>query len=193
MAIAICLGARGRSPAGSYLEHPIADDTRSGYSYREMKTTINLPLPSASARAVWQLVPVLAGCGALVLLGGCVSEPESHLVSAPPPPHTQTNTVITTTTSPGAVAPGYVAVPVAAPVVNTIVVTQAPPALQQEVVLAQPTPDHKWLPGYWTWRNDQYQWVAGHWELPPNSGAVWVAPRWEQQGNAYRFYEGYWQ
>jgi len=154
---------------------------------------INLLLPSASARAARQLIPVFACCGAFGLLAGCVSEPESHLVSAPPPPHTQSNTVVTTTTTPGAVAPGYATVPTAAPVVNTVVVTQTPPALQQEVVLAQPTPDHKWLPGYWTWRNDQYQWMAGHWALPPSSGAVWVAPRWEQQGNAYRFYEGYWQ
>ena len=22
--------------------------------------------------------------------------------------------------------------------------------------------------------------------------STWVAPRWEQQGNAYRFYNGYW-
>jgi hypothetical protein len=78
------------------------------------------------------------------------------------------------------------------PTVNTVVVTQAPPAPQQEVVLAQPASDDVWIAGFWTWRNSQYQWMAGHWELPPSSGSVWVAPRWEQQGNAYRFYEGHW-
>jgi len=71
-------------------------------------------------------------------------------------------------------------------------VTQTPPPPQAEVVIAQPSPRHVWIPGYWTWRNDEYEWMAGHWELPPNSGSVWVAPRWEQEGNAYRFYEGYW-
>jgi hypothetical protein len=86
----------------------------------------------------------------------------------------------------------YVAVAPANPVVSTTVVTQAPPALQQEVVLAQPSTRHVWLAGYWTWRNDQYEWMAGHWELPPNSGSAWVAPRWEQEGAAYRFHEGYW-
>jgi hypothetical protein len=86
----------------------------------------------------------------------------------------------------------YVTTSTSTPTVSTVVVTQAPPALQQEVVLAQPSPQHVWLPGYWTWRNDRYEWMAGHWELPPNSGAVWVAPRWEQEGNAYRFYEGHW-
>ena len=165
-----------------------------------MKTMLNLLLHSASARAARQLLPIFACCSALGLLAGCATEPESHLVSAPPPPTpTRSVTTTTTTTTPMAVATpavivgntAYVATQ--APVVSTVVVTQAPPALQQEVVLAQPTSRHVWIAGYWTWRNDRYEWMVGHWDLPPNSGAVWVAPRWEQQGNAYRFYEGYWQ
>lgn len=87
---------------------------------------------------------------------------------------------------------GYVTTTNAAPAVNTIVVTQAPPAPEQEVVLAQPGPQYVWLAGYWTWRNERYEWMSGHWEIPPSSNSVWVTPRWEQQGNAYRFYEGYW-
>jgi hypothetical protein len=74
-----------------------------------------------------------------------------------------------------------------------VVVTQAPPALVQEVVQARPSSSHEWVPGYWTWRNDRYEWMAGHWEVPPRTGAVWVAPHWEREGNAYRFYEGYWR
>jgi hypothetical protein len=134
----------------------------------------------------------------LLFLAGCATEPESHLVSAPPPP-TPTKSVTTTTTTttqPVAVAVsgnGYATTPASAPVVSTVIITQtAPPVLQQEVVLAQPSSQHVWLAGYWTWRNDRYEWMAGHWELPPNSGATWVAPRWEQQGNAYKFFEGYW-
>jgi WXXGXW repeat (2 copies) len=87
-------------------------------------------------------------------------------------------------------SPAYVAT--ATPVVSTVVVTQAPPMLQQEIVLVQPSPQHVWLAGYWTWRDARYQWMAGRWELPPSSSSVWVAPRWEQQGNAYKFTEGYW-
>ena len=66
---------------------------------------------------------------------------------------------------------------------------------QQEVILARPAgyyEQYVWLNGYWTWRNDRYEWMAGHWELPPNGTSVWSAPRWEQEGNSYRFYEGYW-
>lgn len=75
---------------------------------------------------------------------------------------------------------------------STIVVTQAPPALQSEVILAQPSSAHVWVAGYWTWRNNQYQWMAGHWEVPPYANAKWNSPRWQTESGAYRFYEGYW-
>jgi hypothetical protein len=69
---------------------------------------------------------------------------------------------------------------------------QAPPAVQQEVPPPRPSSDHTWVPGYWTWKNNQYQWMAGHWERAPRLGAVWVPPRWQQEGNSWRFFEGYW-
>jgi hypothetical protein len=156
---------------------------------------------SAPVRAVRQFSPIIACCGVLGLFAGCATEPESHMLSSPPPP-TPTNTVMTTTTttpvvlsgSPAVVMgnPAYVTTSNPTPVMSTIVVTQAPPALQQEVVLARPSSQHVWLAGYWTWRDSRYEWMSGHWELPPNSNSAWVTPRWEQQGNAYKFYEGYW-
>jgi len=76
--------------------------------------------------------------------------------------------------------------------VSTIVVNQAPPALQAELILAQPSSSHEWVAGYWTWRNNQYQWMAGHWEMPPHTNAKWTTPRWQTENGAYRFYEGYW-
>jgi len=168
---------------------------------------LTLLSPVTSAHVAWRLVPAIVCCGALGFLAGCSTEPESHMVSAPPPPTPSNRAVMTTTTTtapavtvanPAVVVanPGYVTnagyVQTASPVVSTTVITQAPPAMQQEVVLAQPSPQHVWLPGYWTWRNDRYEWMAGHWELPPSSSTAWIAPRWEQQGNAYKFYEGYW-
>jgi len=75
---------------------------------------------------------------------------------------------------------------------STIIVVQAPPALQRDGILHQPSLQHVWLAGYWVWRNDQYEWIAGHWEQPPGSFTVWVRPSWEREGDAYRFYEGYW-
>lgn len=75
---------------------------------------------------------------------------------------------------------------------NTVIVTQAPPALQTEVVLARPSPDHMWVPGYWTWRDGRYEWMAGHWEVPPHSNSTWIAPHYEPENGGYRYYEGYW-
>lgn len=131
------------------------------------------------------LAPVLAVCGLAAFIGGCASEPESHVVSSPPP-------------GPPVVAqpaqqPTIIAQPVASPNgQNTVVVTQAPPAVQSEAVPARPSSEHVWVPGYWTWRNSRYEWVAGRWTVPPRSGVTWIPPRWEQEGGAYRYYEGYW-
>ena len=134
--------------------------------------------------ALWSIVS-----GGLAFAAGCASEPQSHVVSAPPPPAPVATQVVVAQQQ-----PTQMVVSGTAQTANgTIIVMQAPPAPQQEVVLAQPTSDHKWVPGYWTWRNSRYEWMAGHWELPPSSGSVWVAPRWEHTSDGgYRFYEGYW-
>ena len=128
-------------------------------------------------------------CSALAL-GGCVSEPESHLVTAPPPPSPGT---VPAQTQVVVVAQPQQVVAVAAAPVNSYVVMQAPPAPQPpEAIPAQPSYQHVWVAGYWTWQNNRYAWMAGHWEVPPHSGATWVNPRWEPEAGAFRFYEGYW-
>lgn len=135
-----------------------------------------------------QIVQASLISGGLAFVAGCASEPESHVVSAPPPPPPGSQQVIVA--QPGQSMGTSSAVQTQN---GTIIVTQAPPVLQQEVVLAQPSSDHKWVPGYWTWRNNRYEWMAGHWELPPSSNSVWVAPRWEHRSDgSYQFYEGYW-
>ena len=122
--------------------------------------------------------------GAVALFAGC-GAPESHVVSAPPP----TNPVVVQQQPTQIVVSGAAQLPA-----GTIVVTQAPPALQQEVAQARPSSDHVWVPGYWTWRNNRYEWMAGHWEVPPRTNAVWVSPRWERLSDgSYRFYEGFWE
>ena len=126
--------------------------------------------------------------GGMALLAGCGSYPESHVVSAPPPPAPQ---LVASPSQPTQ----QVVVTGAVQTANggTIIVVQAPPAPQQEVVVAKPSNAHAWVPGYWTWRNERYEWMAGHWEVPPSSSAVWVTARWERTSDGrFRFYEGYW-
>ena len=132
---------------------------------------------------------LLAVCAVLGLLGGCASAPDSQLVNRPPPP--------APTATPGMAAPAqpvYVAQPRQMMVdVNGYIVTQAPPAPQIEAVPDRPSPQHVWVLGHWMWQNNRYAWMAGHWEVPPTTASVWVAPRWEPEGGAIRFYEGYWK
>ena len=158
--------------------------------FRAMKNPVgHPPSPFAFARADRHLAPLVVVCGVLGLLTGCATAPVSHVVSAPPPlAPTSSVTTTTTTTTPT----GMATTANATPVVSTTVVTQAPPTLQEEARVAQPSARHIWLAGYWTWRNERYEWMAGQWEMPPTASSIWVAPRWESQGNAYRFYEGYW-
>lgn len=135
-----------------------------------------------------RLAAVSVMSGGMALLAGCGSYPESHVVSAPPPAAPQ---LIASPSTPAAqvVVTGTVATANG----STIVVVQAPPAAQQEVVVARPSDRHLWVPGYWTWRNERYEWMAGHWEVPPTSGANWMTARWERTSDGrYRFYEGYW-
>ena len=150
-------------------------------------------------RSAARVTTALAVCSALGILAGCASVPESHVVSdSPPPPPVRSVTTTTVTTPPDTLpatvvgSSGNVLVTPATATLNTTIVTVAPPALQSEVVLAQPAANYVWVPGYWTWHSEGYQWVAGSWQLPPSSSSVWVAPRCEQQGNAYKFTEGYW-
>lgn len=160
-----------------------------------MKTKISTR--PCARRANVSLAQMLS-VGAVGLLAGCASYPESHVVSAPPPPPPAAAPAATVYTAPAtttAVTPNgqTVAVPVPSPVgASSVVVMQAPPQAQQEVPSPRPSRDHVWVPGYWSWRNSRYEWMAGRWEVPPRAGAVWVPPRWQPEGNSWRFYEGYW-
>ena len=162
-----------------------------------MKTKITtLQSSSTSACMMRWLTPVLTFCGILGLLAGCSSGPDSHMVSTPPPPApTRSVTTTTTTTSPDTMPavvvgnPGNTTVTTAG---TTTIVNEAPPALQTDVAVVQPGPGYVWIAGYWTWRSEQYQWVSGHWEMPPNANSAWVAPTLVRHGNSYKFTEGYW-
>ena len=84
------------------------------------------------------------------------------------------------------------------PVVTTtptgeVVVTEAPPAPQQEVVGTAPTTSHVWIPGYWMYKNNRYVWVPGHYEVRPRLNAVWVPGQWNHTSRGWVWTPGHWQ
>lgn len=68
-----------------------------------------------------------------------------------------------------------------------------PPPPPREVIVEQPGPGYIWVEGYWAWRRGHQIWSPGHWELPPRSNLVWVAPRWERRGASYVYLDGFWR
>ena len=74
------------------------------------------------------------------------------------------------------------------------IILGAPPPPRHEVIIEKqrPSRDHVWIAGYWANHRGQRDWVAGHWERPPQGRTVWVEPRWEKRGHGYAFVEGYW-
>lgn len=134
--------------------------------------------------------------GGLAFLAGCTSRPVSHVLSAPPPPSpTTTQTVVAQPPQQVIVTPQQQVVTTVSPAgaSASYVVLQAPPAPQApQAIPSRPSAQHVWIDGYWTWQNNRYEWMAGHWDVPPFQGAKWQNPRVESEAGAFRFYEGRW-
>jgi hypothetical protein len=74
------------------------------------------------------------------------------------------------------------------------VVREAPPPPRDEPPPPPPpSSSYTWLPGYWSVRDGRQEWVPGRYEMPPRTGATWVAPRWERRSDGYVFVDGYWR
>lgn len=134
---------------------------------------------------VVRLAAVALSGATVAFLAGCASE----VVAPVPPPAPPTQTVVVTP----APAP-QTAVIGTAPVIGggSVVIAQAPPAPQQQVISARPSADHVWVEGWWEWRDGRHVWRPGEWVIPPRRGAVWNPPRWERRSDGYVFVEGYW-
>jgi hypothetical protein len=82
---------------------------------------------------------------------------------------------------------------------RTETVVQAPPTPPppppREVIAVRPAREAIWVEGYWAYagRGNRYEWVPGHWEVPPPQYHTFVQPRWEPRGNGYVYVRGYWR
>jgi hypothetical protein len=73
-----------------------------------------------------------------------------------------------------------------------MVVTERPPALEQEAIPAAPTPDHVWVSGYWTYAYNGWVWVSGCHTLRPRLHAIWVPGTWERHPRGWIWIHGRW-
>ncbi|MEM9069167.1 MAG: YXWGXW repeat-containing protein [Myxococcota bacterium] len=54
-----------------------------------------------------------------------------------------------------------------------------PPPPQAEDRPPKPSPNSRWVPGYWHWFAERWVWIAGHWDVPASdlqAGTTIVAP-----------------
>lgn len=68
----------------------------------------------------------------------------------------------------------------------------APPPLPPEEQPPVPQADELWVPGYWSWQNQDYVWVPGTWVVAPRVGYLWTPPWWGLVGRHYFFHAGHW-
>jgi hypothetical protein len=73
---------------------------------------------------------------------------------------------------------------------HEVVVTQAPPPAQAEVVPVAPSVDHVWIRGHWHWDGAAWVWRPGHYEI--RRGFAWVPAHYEQRGPNWIYIEGHW-
>ena len=74
-----------------------------------------------------------------------------------------------------------------------IIVQQPPPPLREERRIAPPSPEQIWVPGYWSWSNNDWVWIQGRVERPPERMATWVPGQWNQRGDAWVWRPGHWE
>ncbi len=82
--------------------------------------------------------------------------------------------------------------PVAGGPPGEVVVTEAPPPIQTEVIVEAPGPGYIWVPGYWAWQG-RWVWVRGSWVLPPHPRALWIRGHWVHRGHGYVWIGGHWR
>jgi len=76
----------------------------------------------------------------------------------------------------------------------SITVEFAPPALPDYDQPPCPEDGWMWVPGYWAWDADDYDyyWVPGTWVAAPEPGYLWTPAWWGWDNGAFLFHDGYW-
>jgi len=68
-----------------------------------------------------------------------------------------------------------------------------PPRPRAERRPPPPQRNMTWVPGFWSWNNNQHDWTPGRWEAPPRPRARWQSPQWVRRGRQFVFQPGRWR
>lgn len=75
-----------------------------------------------------------------------------------------------------------------------VVVAQAPPAPQVEVIPVAPGLDYAWMPGYRSIGvGGGWVWAGGHYVIRPRPHAIWVGGGWARHARGYVWVGGHWR
>lgn len=78
-------------------------------------------------------------------------------------------------------------------------VAQPPPvpaSTPRHMKPVRPAREAVWIDGYWAYTGNPgapYEWMAGHWEIPPPGAQSWVPSGWQPAGSSYIFVRGRWR
>src|SRR5262249_21425384 len=68
-----------------------------------------------------------------------------------------------------------------------------PPPIVERPAEDPPSPDARWVEGYWAWDPDlqDYRWTAGGWVVPP-PGKIWINGFWSRDERGWSRIPGSW-
>lgn len=75
---------------------------------------------------------------------------------------------------------------------ETIIVQEAPPPIQTEVIPVAPGPGFIWIGGFWGYEGHHYVWHHGHYTRGP-AGNVWVRDSWVHSRRGWEYQRGHWE
>jgi hypothetical protein len=82
---------------------------------------------------------------------------------------------------------------------NRQIVREPPPmptSNPREAIPPRPAREAVWIEGHYAYTGNTaspYEWVAGHWEIPPPGANHWVPGSWQRSGDGYVYVRGHWQ
>jgi hypothetical protein len=71
-----------------------------------------------------------------------------------------------------------------------------PAAKPRYLAPIRPAREAVWIDGYWAYTGDPetpYEWMSGHWEIPPPGAHSWVPSGWQAAEDEYVYVRGRWR